>query len=372
MKKAIITGANGQLGQFLINKFLNEGIEVIGTIRHKSFDEQELIFDKSKVTIELLDLLDATSVENLVIRYKPDYFINTAASAFVADSWTLPEQYFQFNTLGVLKQLEAIRKHSPKTRYLNMGTSEEFAVSEITRAQNEDTKIAPKSPYGCSKAAARYIVDVYRESYNMYALQPWTFNFESSLRGYKYLTRKCSSNVARIKKEIDSGLVPEPMELGNMDSYRSWQFAGDVADGIFRMVNQEKYREMYLNEDLPYEKDFISRLKNYVFSEDQTHSVREFVEKAFDCAGIKGVWMGKGLDERYLLVEPIEDKDKGKEICLVQINQKFYRPADVTYLYGDASEARKDLGWGNTVDFDELVKSMVENDIKLLDKSQSS
>lgn len=359
-KTVIITGVGGQLGQFLVKKFLSEGVQVIGTIRHKSYDNQPWLFNKKDITIDLMDLNDAHSIENIIIKYKPTYFVNSAANAFVGESWSVPEQHIQQNTIGVLHQLEAIRKHSPHTRYLNLGTSEEFACSEISGPQNEETKIAPKSPYGCSKAASRYLIDVYKVSYNLYALQPWCFNFESELRGEKYLTGKVAKGVARIYHAIKQNKPFEPIELGNLYSSRSWQYAEDVADGIYRMLNQEEYRhdlkEIADNLDETFNswaEDIVPNLKNYCFSEADTHTIKEFVQLAFSEVGITGHWEGEKENEKYI-------GQIGEWVNLVTINPKFYRPIDVTYLYGDASLARKELDWKSTVKFPELVKRMVK------------
>lgn len=361
-KKVIITGVNGQLGQFFSKYLLEKELEVIGTVRHKSYDCQPWIIDRSLITIELMDLNDAHSIENLIIKHKPDYFINTAANAFVGESWAVPEQHFQQNTIGVLHQLEAIRKHSPHTRYANLGTSEEFACSEISGPQNEETKIAPKSPYGCSKAASRYLVDVYRASYGLYALQPWCFNFESELRGEKYVTGKICKGVARINHAIKNGKPFEPIELGNIYSSRSWQFAGDVADGIWRMLNQEEYRDMPVNavaDPVQSRKNFVKSLKNYCFSEADTHNIKEFIELAFSEVGIKGKWFNSGVDEVFVRVLDYPNAMVGGG-CLIKINPKFYRPLDVTYLYGDATAARKELKWESSLKFPKLVERMVK------------
>lgn len=367
-KTVIISGINGQLGQFMA-KYLHEtqpDIRVIGTWRHKSYDKQPYIFDSSKVTFELMDLSDPYSIEALVIKYKPDYFINTAANAFVGESWQVPAQHFQINALGVLYQLEAIRKFSPETRYFNMGTSEEFGATEESLL-NEQSLLSPKSPYGSSKCAARFIVKVWRESYNLYALQGWTFNFESEIRGEKYVTRKITKGVARIAKAISEGKPFEPVELGNLDSFRSWQYAEDVADGIWRTLNQDEYNPQF---KAVFDDDFTRKhltvadldLKEYVLSAPDVHTVREFVSKSFKVAGIDGEWRGSGPDEVYWHVHTPEAPSRW-EGAVVRLNPKFLRPNDVTYLHGDASAISRELGWKPKVSFDELVKRMVESDL---------
>jgi GDPmannose 4,6-dehydratase len=371
MKKTtvIVSGCSGQLGQYMI-KYLLENYpehQIIGTIRHKSRDEDDFIFDKSKITFELMDLTDPVSIDNLIIKYKPDYFINTSANAFVAESWVVPVQQIEQNTIGVLYQLEAIKKHSPNTRYFNSGTSEEFACSNNDgKPQNENTLISPKSPYGCSKAASRYLVDVYRKSYNLYCVQGWTFNFESKLRSKKYLTGKVADGVARIYHAIINNQEFEPIFLGNIYSYRSWQHAADVADGIWRILNQDIY-----NKDLkpkyngmPYRlplhiKELAKEIKPYVLSESNTHNIKEFIELSFQRAGLEGEWTYNGEEKPENEVLKLKN---GK--TLVAIDPKFYRPLDVTFLYGDSALARNELGWLPKVKFNEIVNEMVEYHIK--------
>jgi GDPmannose 4,6-dehydratase len=352
-KTVVITGANGQLGQYFI-QYLQEkhpDLQIVGTIRHKSYDAQEVIFNPDKVKFELMDLSDPYSIENLILKYKPDYFINTAANAFVGDSWALPVQHIEYNCIGVLHQLEAIKKHSPHTRYFNMGTSEEFAISEESGPQNENTTIYPKSPYGCAKAAARYLVSVYRNSFNLYAIQGWTFNFESKLRGEKYVTRKITKGVARIAKAIKSGKKFEPIELGNIYSSRSWQHAADVVDGIWRMLNQDVSNG--------------SKPKEYVLSSTDTHLVKEFVDSAFEQAGIENkVWVNTSIRNRPEDEELQTQLENGEWVTIVKINPKFYRPLDVTYLYGDPTKAKEELGWNPTFTYKDIIKEMIEYDLK--------
>ena len=351
-----ISGIQGQLGQHLA-KFFQDNypeFQIVGTIRHKTSDGVEkIIYDESKITYELMDLSDQFSIENLFIKYKFDFFFNTAANAFVGESWRLGASHLLQNGLGVLYQLEAIKNHSPKTRYLNMGTSEEFAVCGKSEPQNEHTLIAPRSPYGCSKAYSRYSCDVYRESFNLYVLQPWTFNFESILRPEKYLPRKVTKGVAKIYHQLKGGQDVTPIVLGNIYSYRSWQSPKDVASALWRMLNQEKYNKKFKSGGL-----LSQNIKNYVISAEDTHSVKDFVRKAFDEAQIYGEWTGTDknpLDNKFV-------KDTGE--ILVTISKEFYRPLDVTYLHGDPTSIKKDLEWKSEITFNQIVSEMVANDIQ--------
>ncbi len=355
-KTILITGLNGQLGQHLVKYFQDNYPEfkTVGTVRHKSYDKQPRIFDETKVITEILDLSDSNSIESVVKKHKPDYLFNTAANAFVGDSWLLAEQHMSINCMGVLKILEAIKNYSPNTRFLNLGTSEELGCTledSPNGAQDEQTKISPKSPYACSKAAARYLVDCYRNSYNLYAIQPWTFNFESELRGEKYLTRKVTRGVSRIYHAMKNDINFAPIELGNLNSSRSWQHAEDVSDGLWKIINQQGEP-----------KDW----KPYVLSENDTHTIREFVEKAFFCAGIKGRWHNP-LPEKPLMEEFILCEENGlatkKKITLVKVNPEFFRLHDVSFLYGNSNKARQELGWRPKVAFDDLVWRMVNWDI---------
>jgi len=258
----------------------------------------------------------------------------------------MPLQTLDVNANGVLRCLEAIRKLKPACRFYSAGSSEEFGDVEYF-PQDIKHPIRPRSPYGASKASARHIVKVYRESYNLYAVHGILFNHEGTKRGEEFVTRKITKGVARIKKAIDSNQVFTPIELGNLDSKRDWSDSEDFVDGVWKMLNQEKP-------------------KDYVLSSDETHSIREFVEKAFKFAGINGAWHGQGLTEEYSVTTEYALKNEPISSILVKINPKFYRPAEVDLLLGNSEPAREELKWAPKTSFNALVKKMVENDIRLL------
>lgn len=369
MSKILIIGANGQLGQYLIKYFQDNypDFKLIGTTRHKSYDKQPKIYDESKVEIESLDLTDSISVERAIGKHKPEYIFNTGANSAVWDSWALAQQHLSTNALGVLHILEAIRKLSPESRFLNMGSSEEFAITleNASGAQDETTRLCPRSPYAASKICARNYVDIWRESFGIYAIQPWTYNFESPLRGERFVTRKITKGVARIAKAIKEAKPFVPIELGNINSYRSWQFAGDVADGLWRILNQEVYRTDMDACDFQKPSSFwANKIKPYILSENDTHSIKEFIGLAFQKAGInEGAWSGEGLEEKFTLPNYLAEFGELKSFDLVKISPEFFRPMDVTYLHGDSSRARNELGWKPSINFENLVEIMVLNDL---------
>lgn len=367
MKKVIVTGILGQDGSWMADYLLNKGIEVYGVMRHYAnpkLDNINHLKDRKGFHLIEGDLTDAYSVEALVKFVEPDYFINFAANSFVGCSWDMPEHVMDVNALGVLRCLEAIRKHAPKCRFYSAGSSEEFGDVQYS-PQDEKHPLRPRSPYGASKASARHLVKVYRESYGLYAIQGWLFNHESERRGEEFVTRKITKGVARIKKELNLWESIKPIELGNLDASRDWSHSLDFCDGIWRMLNQEKYNS-YLRYEIGNNLD--SSIKEYVLSSNETHTVREFVELAFKEAGINGVWRdgisGKPEDEQFLLAdEEHPTLTTKKAVPLVKINPKFYRPAEVNFLYGSSDLIRMDLGWNPVISFKELVERMVRNDI---------
>ena len=340
MKKVIITGVTGQDGSHMADYLLaNTDVQIFGAVRRLSVSNHKNIAHISNPRFKLIDLdiSDPESVNTAIINYKPDYFINFAANSFVGTSWEMPVNHMQTNCMAVLYQLEAIRKFLPKCKYYNAGSSEEFGdVAFIP--QTEAHPLRPRSPYGASKASARQIVKVWRDSYDLYAVQGWLFNHEGTRRGTEFVTRKITKGVAKIKKAIDSQNFIEAIRLGNLESKRDWSDAEDFVHGVWLMLNQEKP-------------------KDYVLSSNETHTVREFVELSFAAAGIEGQWLGqKGTIEEVFI-------NKDSRLPMVMIDPKLFRPAEVDLLLGDSTVARSELGWQPKTSFFQLVKKMTNNDL---------
>ena len=346
-KKVFVSGISGQDGSYMVEYLLKNvsDVEVYGGARRLSVNNHENFehIKDSRFRLVDFDLTDPYNIQKNIQEIQPDYFINFAAQSFVGSSWDNPALTFQVNTMGVLYILEAIRKLSPKTRLYQAGSSEEFG-DVVTVPQDETHPLRPRSPYGASKASARHLVKVYRESYDLYAVQGYLFNHESERRGIHFVTRKITSNVARIRKAINVGEQFDPIELGNLDTRRDWSHAEDFVDGIWRMLNQDVY------------KSWDGKPKDYVLSSNKTHSIKEFVERAFWEAGISGQWQGEGMNLTYL--------KEGTNLPLVVVNKDFYRPAEVDLLLGDSTKVREDLSWDPQVSFDDLVRRMVKSDLQ--------
>lgn len=355
-KKVFITGVTGQDGSHMVDYLLkNTDYLIFGGARRlsiKNHDNLKHLVNEDRFMLVNFDLSDAHSINKILETIKPDYFINLAAQTYVGSSWDFPSQTWECNTTAVIHILEAIRQHHINCRFYNAGSSEEYGNVEYT-PQDEKHPAKPRSPYGASKSAARQLVKVYRESYNLYAVQGLLFNHEGTRRGEEFVTRKITKGVARIRKAIDDGEPFEPIELGNLDAKRDWSDAEDFVDGIWRMLNQEQYIENFKQ----------SELKEYVLSSNETHTIKEFVEKAFFYGSIEGKWHGERTSTEFCLSETDRFKFDTKSSVLVKVNPKFYRPAEVDLLLGDSTLARKELGWEPKISFDKLVKKMVDNDI---------
>lgn len=370
-KKVIITGVTGQDGSLMVDHLLaTTNHEIYGIVRRLSVPNRENLkhIKSDRFHIVEGDVTDQTSIERIVRDIRPDYFINFAANSFVGNSWGMPMNHVATNFLGVTYQLEALREYAPLCRYYNAGSSEEWGNVDYS-PQDEKHPMKPRSPYGVSKCASRLMVKVYRESYNLYAIQGHLLNHEGVRRGHEFVTRKISLAVARIKKAIDNGQKFEPLELGNLEAKRDWSDAEDFVRGVWMMLNQDFYNENinpWVGDAESYNKEFLAQIKEYVLSSNETHTIKEFVELAFEAAGIKGVWFGEGLEERFV-VDTINSDDprflRGAFVTLMKINPEFYRPCEVELLHGDSTQAREDLGWKPKTSFQQLVKKMVDHDL---------
>jgi GDPmannose 4,6-dehydratase len=350
--KIIITGILGQDGSNMVEYLLkNTKAKIFGMARRTSnpnFINCKSFLKDGRFQLVYGDLSDSVSLDNLVRDIQPDYFINFAAQSFVGCSWDIPLQTFDSNATGVARCLEAIRRFQPKCRFYSAGSSEEFG-DVVYSPQDIDHPLRPRSPYGASKAAARQLVKVYRESYNLYAIHGILFNHEGIKRGEEFVTRKITKGVAIIYDAIKKGKAFNPIELGNLDSRRDWSDSEDFVDGVWKMLNQQTP-------------------KDYVLSSNEAHSIREFVEIAFSEIGIDGVWHGTGIDEEYSISTKYAIANDPLSSVLIKVNEKFYRPAEVELLIGDSTPARTELNWIPNTNFKDLVKKMVTHDISLLDK----
>lgn len=322
-KRAIITGITGQDGSYLAELLLEKGYDVFGVVRRLSAPNSWRIDHlRDRVTLRPGDLLDQLSIIRLLDEVKPDEFYNLAAMSFVPASWDTPLLTGEFNAQGVTRILDAIRTVSPKVRFYQASSSEMFGkVREVP--QTELTPFYPRSPYGVSKAFGHYITVNYRESYDLFAVSGILFNHESPRRGLEFVTRKVTDGVARIKLGM-----AESLALGNLDAQRDWGFAGDYVRAMWLMLQQ-------------------SRADDYVIATGVSHSVRDVVDVAFARVGLD--W------QKYL-----------------RLDKTFLRPAEVDHLIGDATKARRVLGWERQVDFKELIEMMVDADLDRLSRHLSN
>jgi GDPmannose 4,6-dehydratase len=345
-KTVVITGVTGQDGSHMVDFLLkNTDYVIFGGVRRLSVYNHENIrhINSDRFYLINFDLTDAHAIARTIEKLQPDYFINFAAQSFVASSWDFARQTWATNSTSVLDILEGIRLYKPSCRLYQAGSSEEFG-NVLYAPQDEKHPLRPRSPYGASKAASRQLIKVYRDSYNLYAIQGWLFNHEGTRRGEEFVTRKITKNIARINYAIKNNQEFAPLELGNIEAKRDWSDAEDFVEGVWMMLNQDKHN-----------KDYDGIPKEYVFSSNETHTIKEFVEKAFKSASIQGEWIGEGEHIMYI------SSDKK---TLVQINPKFYRPAEVDLLLGDSNKARKELNWLPKISFDKLIEKMVNSDIE--------
>lgn len=316
-KRALITGITGQDGSYLAEFLLDKGYAVYGLLRRSSTTTIERIAHiQDRIELISGDLLDSRSLQHVLEVSRPDEVYNLAAQSFVPESWTQPILTGEVTGLGVTRLLDAIRAVNPDIRFYQASTSEMFGNVRKS-PQDEETPFYPRSPYGVAKVYGHWITVNYRESYGLYACSGILFNHESPRRGYEFVTRKVTHAVARIKAGLQ-----QDVHLGNLDARRDWGWAPDYVDAMWRMLQQE-------------------RPADYVIATGETHSVREWVERAFTAAGLD--W------DRYVVIDP-----------------RFMRPAEVDLLVGNPEKARRELGWQPTATFEQIVDRMVEADLSLV------
>ncbi|GAC1397259.1 MAG: GDP-mannose 4,6-dehydratase [Chloroflexota bacterium] len=320
MKTALVTGITGQDGSYLAEFLLEKGYRVVGMLRRLSLENYGRI-EHLGTRIELAqgDLLDQVSLSNILREYQPDEVYNLAAMSFVPTSWNQPVLTGEFTALGVTRMLDAVRMVDRSIRFYQASSSEMFGKVRET-PQHEHTPFYPRSPYGVAKVYGHYLTVNYRESYDMFAVSGILFNHESPRRGLEFFPRKVSDGVARIALGLSNTL-----SLGNLDARRDWGYAGDYVRAMWLMLQQDQPLD-------------------YVIATGESRSCREFVDLAFEHAGLK--------PDEY-----------------VKLDARLLRPADVDHLVGDASRARTELGWEPHVSFPELVKLMVDSDIERLKQS---
>ena len=339
MKRALITGVTGQDGSYLSELLLSKGYEVNGVIRRHSTACTEridhLIGDPSLTDRFILhygDLTDSSNMRSLIDRIEPTEVYNLAAQSHVGVSFEVPEYTAEATGVGTIRLLEAIRQSGQAIRFYQASTSELFGGLPSTAPQSESTPFYPKSPYGAAKLYAYWVTVNYREAYGLFACNGILFNHESPRRGEEFVTRKITTTLARIMSGRQSVLT-----LGNLNAKRDWGYAGDYVEGMWKMLQ-------------------CDRPSDYVLATGETHTVREFVEAAFAEVGIVLAWKGEGVNEKGY------DASTGR--LYVAVDEKYFRPAEVDLLLGDASRAERELGWRRKVGFKELVRMMVQADIK--------
>lgn len=322
-KTALVTGITGQDGSYLAEFLLSQDYRVCGLVRRASSENcQRIEHLRDQIELFQADLLDQTSMAQVLDKVQPDEVYNLAAMSFVPTSFQQPVLTAEFTALGVTRLLDALRQACPKARFYQASSSEMFGkVREIP--QRETTPLYPRSPYAVAKVYGHFITVNYRESYGLFACSGILFNHESPRRGLEFVTRKISHGVARIKLGLDTEL-----RLGNLQAKRDWGFAGDYVRAMWLMLQQDQPED-------------------YVVGTGRTHSVEEFVRIAFDHVGLD--WRA------HVVVDP-----------------KFYRPAEVDFLLADSTKARQKLGWEPQLNFEQLVTFMVDSDLEILERSISA
>ncbi|MBU4476965.1 GDP-mannose 4,6-dehydratase [Candidatus Parcubacteria bacterium] len=336
-KKALITGITGQDGSYLAELLLEKGYEIHGIIRRASTFNTGRIdhlykdphINGVKMYLHYGDLSDSSNISRLIEKIQPDEIYNLGAQSHVRVSFDIPEYTGNVVGLGTIRILDAIKESGIKTKFYQASSSEMFGKSQEI-PQKETTPFHPRSPYGCAKVYAYWITKNYRESYGMFASNGILFNHESPRRGETFVTRKITRGLSRIKLGKEKKLY-----LGNLDAKRDWGHAKDYVYGMWLMLQH-------------------AEPDDFILATNETHTVREFIEEAMKYFGFDLVWKGKGLKEKGV--------DKKTNKTLIEIDPKYFRPAEIDILRGDYSKAEKMLGWKPKITFKELVKIMAQAD----------
>ncbi len=334
-KTAFLTGITGQDGSYLAELLLEKDYEVHAILRRSSvFTTPRIdhIFDHPRLHTYHGDLADSSNMHRLISDINPQEIYNLGAQSHVGVSFEVPEYTAEVTGIGTVRLLDAIRDSKVNCRFYQASTSELFGGIPGTEPQSEKTPFYPKSPYGAAKIYAYWVTVNYRESYDMFACNGILFNHESPRRGETFVTKKITQAVARIYQGRQ-----DVLKLGNIDAKRDWGHARDYVNAMWLMLQQDEARD-------------------YVIATGETHTVREFVDLAFAEVGITIEWQGEGVDEKGI------DSKTGK--TLVEIDPRYFRPAEVELLLGDPSKAERELGWRREVSFHDLVSGMVQYDLK--------
>ncbi len=355
--KALITGITGQDGSYLAEFLLSKGYEVHGLIRRSSTFNTDridhLYVDPHTPQVKLFlhygDLSDSGQLTELVYNIRPDEIYHLGAQSHVRVSFDMPEFTGDVTGLGTTRLLEAIRRSGIKTKFYQASSSEMFGDSPPP--QNEQTPFRPRSPYAAAKVYSYWMVRNYREGYNLFAVNGILFNHESPRRGETFVTRKITRALARITFGLEDKLY-----LGNLDARRDWGYAGDYAEAMWLMLQQDEPDD-------------------YVLGTGESHSVRKFVDLAFNHAGIELEWKGaettgKGIIRSLTSASSLQPPTSSLSVgsVLIEIDPRYFRPTEVQFLQSDPTKAREKLGWEAKVNFDQLVKMMVDADIKALEE----
>jgi len=332
-KKALITGISGQDGSYLAELLLDKKYEVHGVVRRSSSINTkriEHIYSNERLHLHYGDLTDSLSVDDIVHKVKPDEVYHLAAQSHVRVSFAVPKYTGEVDALGTLYVLEAIRKHCPGTKMYNASTSELFGKSQDP-IQSENTPFYPRSPYGCAKLYAYWIVKNYREAYNLFAVNGILFNHESPRRGETFITKKVISKLVEIKECYGDST---PLLIGNLEAKRDWGYAPEYVEGMWRMMQQ-------------------SKPEDFVLATGESHSVRELIEEVCDYLQLGLYWEGEGLKE----IGYSKTFDKP----IIKISSKYFRPSEIDILCGDFSKAQKALGWEPKTKFKDIIRIMINS-----------